>query len=466
MWVKALGERAQPFIGWACLLIILLSAVALGANRPVSWSLLSMLILLLFGAQIVVDGMRSVSGWSRRFWLPALLWLGVILWAIIQTLPGMPTGLIHPIWDSVEASGVISADPGQTRHHIMRMTMYGMVAWIAIRSCETPDDAYRFLAAIAIFSTGMALFGIYAMLTDNNPILQRDTGVVSATFNNRNSYATYAVFGVLANIAIYTRSMDVADQGRGRSRLRDFLESFFSSAWIFAFGAIVGIGAIALSQSRAGAMAGVIAALVFWSAYRRRKDGSGTILGLTLLAVFGFVAFNAATGLVDRFLATSDENGRFAIFPVILENIWERPLLGHGLGAFQETFRAHVPLTSAFNGEWDLAHNSYLENLWELGMPAAAALYLSLGLIALTLIRGVMARKRNREFASLALAAMAAAAFHALFDFSLQMPASAALFAWLIGCGWIQSFSAQDAKKKSRRRSKAASEIGAQPRMA
>ena len=46
----------------------------------------------------------------------------------------------------------------------------------------------------------------------------------------------------------------------------------------------------------------------------------------------------------------------------------------------------------------------------------------------------------------MALACFILAAFHAMFDFSLQMPALAAFFAWLMGIGYAQSFPSAEVK--------------------
>jgi hypothetical protein len=45
---------------------------------------------------------------------------------------------------------------------------------------------------------------------------------------------------------------------------------------------------------------------------------------------------------------------------------------------------------------------------------------------------------------SISLACFLLAAFHALFDFSLQMPALAGVFAWLLGLGVAQSWRSSD----------------------
>jgi len=450
---KAL-DWLQASIGWLSLVFTLFSALALGANRPVTWTILAFVIAALFALQILRD--LAVPNRDRSFviTLSALLYLTVIVWVFIQTIGDMPTDLAHPAWARIsQGLDTISGDPTQSHHGIMRLATYGMLFWIAFRSCRAPERASRFFKLIALFSSALALFGIYAFLTGFNPILDAPSSVVNASFVNRNSYATYAVFGFLVNLACYLNQSDRDVFAETIwQRLRNTLESFFAGSWIFALGSLICLTALVLTQSRAGAGAGIIAVLVFFFSYRLRGTGNGVTLGITLIAILGFVMFTSTSGLTERLLMDREEGGRFAIYPLIIDGIKERPLLGHGLGAFHDTFRAYVPETAAMGeGEWHLAHNSYLENIYELGIPAAAALYGALVLIVFWIWQGTRTRQRDRVYSCMALAAALSAGFHSVFDFSLQMPAVAALFAILLGMGAAQSISQ---RKKTRRRGK------------
>lgn len=108
-------------------------------------------------------------------------------------------------------------------------------------------------------------------------------------------------------------------------------------------------------------------------------------------------------------------------------------------GAFPLAFRPYTPRSQAA-WVWDRAHNSYLENAFEFGLPAAALLFFSLAVVGWRLHAGVRTRKRHQGTPAFALACFAAAAAHSLVDFSLQIPAIAALFAAILGIGWAQSF--------------------------
>ena len=441
----------QALIGWLALVFVLFSALALGANRPVSWIILSFLTIGLFAFQLFRDHLVSYSNRITTQGLVILLYLAVILWAIFQVVGNMPEALRHASWARVEEGlNTISADPAQGHHAIMRLITYGMLFWIGFRATQNAARAHRFVQAIAVFSTALAIFGIYALFSGSNPILDTEgSRTVNASFVNRNSYATYAVFGFLANITAYlNHTGDIRDANGIWQRLRNGLEAFFAGSWVFALGALICFTAVALTQSRAGAGAGLIAVLTFFLAYRLKGRGSSRILLIMLAVIFGFVVFTSTSGLTERLLTTTDEDGRFAIYPRVIEGIWERPWLGHGLGAFHETFRALVPIEAA-TGEWHLAHNTYLENIYELGIPATSALYLALILIITQIWRGTRIRQRDRAYSCFALASALAAGFHSVFDFSLQMPATASLFAMILGLGLAQSVSSRNRKKRT-----------------
>ncbi|MEO1189044.1 MAG: O-antigen ligase family protein, partial [Pseudomonadota bacterium] len=346
-----------------------------------------------------------------------------------------------PLWLLVpEATPSISANPISGQHIVMRLTTYGMIFWIAINATANRNRALWLVKSFAVFSAGLAVFGLLAVIAGFNPILQGfATSNVSATFINRNSYATYAVFGLVANLALYLRMVRTEQEsvGSGRKHLRAFIEAFFSGAWLFGFGAMLCLSAVLLSGSRAGTAAAIVAVLALFACLTQRQR-QNAMLWISLAVVLGAVATTLSETVATRVLQTQGD-GRFIIFPHVIDGILDRPLLGHGLGAFHDTFRARVPLEAA-GAEWERAHSSYLENAYELGLPAAAILYLSLLWIGIVLLRGVRIRRRDRLFPSVAFACFSAGALHSLVDFSLQIPAIAAMFAFLTGIGWAQSW--------------------------
>ena len=441
--------RIQALIGWAVLALCLLAVIPQGGNQPVVWTLLSFAILPLFALCMLLSLFRPIATALGRAVPVLLLYLAVLFWGAIQTELSVPSAFAHPVWADLpeNAAARISADPEQGRHIVMRLATYGMIAWVLAASALNTIRAWNYVRAIALFSSALAAYGLYAALTGYNPVLGLNDGptVVSATFVNRNSYATYGAFGLFANVAVYISQAGRGESDDDRVALRNFLENFFGGAWLYALGALICGAAIMLTASRAGigsAFVGLVVLLVCLA--RRKRIANYLVWGMVVLIV-GFVASTLSANLIGRlvFLAATGEEPRFTIYPALFQELWDRPWLGQGVGAFQDAFRPHVPPAVA-NFDWDLAHNSYLENFYELGIPGAAVLYLTLGLIVLRLLVGVRTRETDVGLPALALAVATTAALHSTLDFSLQMPACAALFAALMGLGWSQSFRRKD----------------------
>jgi hypothetical protein len=335
----------------------------------------------------------------------------------------------------------ISATPIAGAHGVFRLAAYAMVFWIAVQASINAKRALWFLKAFAIFSTLMGLFGLHAVLSGENLVLgEQATQSVSATFINRNSYALYATFGLLANLGVYLymiRSRDVVLVSR-QAAMRGLIERFFSGAWVFLFGSVVCVSALLLTASRAGIASGLLATLVLVALLQRNSAGSRAIWVSATVLLGAFVTV-LSENVLARFSGTGAGELRFVIYREMQAHLGDRLMLGHGLSAFQDTFRPHVPFEAA-SAEWSMAHSSYLENLWEMGLPAALAFYAALVWVAVVILRGAMTRKRNRIYSVVAFACLIAGGLHSLVDFSLQMPATSAMFAFLLGIGWAHAW--------------------------
>ncbi|MCH2095418.1 MAG: O-antigen ligase family protein [Rhodobacteraceae bacterium] len=431
----------RSLAAWLLFSTLVIATLALGANRPVSWTLLCLAILGLFVITQVLYITQKSPRVFLRLWFPAGLFLGALIWGALQTAPGFfPDAWAHPVWDL--AAGVpshVSADPVKGFHILMRLSCYALVFWMALISAQDGENAVRYLKAFGLFSTALAGFGLYAFLSGSNPILgELASENLSASFVNRNSYATFAGFGLIACLGLLFRSGTMHSQG-GRRAIIGLLRGIVAGGWIWIVGITLCGGAVVLSESRGGAVATAIGLIALLSTQRVKGAGAGIGPVLILGSVVLLILLSGISGTMNRFLTTTDESGRFAIYPKVVEGIGDRPVLGHGIGAFHTAFRKYVPV-EASSAEWNMAHNSYLENIFELGLPAALCFYLALALIGLQLLRGVQQRQRNRTVVSVALACFILAAVHSLFDFSLQMPALASFFAWLLGIGYAQSF--------------------------
>jgi len=93
-----------------------------------------------------------------------------------------------------------------------------------------------------------------------------------------------------------------------------------------------------------------------------------TVLGVCLVGIAG------GAGLLARFETTAiSADGRATVYVETMQAIKEHPIFGTGLGTFQFVYPTYqTPDISAF---YDLAHDDYLENTLDLGIPAALVFF-------------------------------------------------------------------------------------------
>lgn len=434
------SSTIQRIVGWSTLGVVCGSALLLAANRPIGWLFLAVVTGLLFAVQILRD--MLTPGIGKRFLriLPAaLLWLGVLIWALFQAGPA-PNGWAHPAWaEAGIAPGSISVDPEASLHGVLRLAAYAAIFWIAAEAGRDIGRNLAMLKALAVWQIVLGFFGIAAFYTAWNPILGEARSGVSASFLSPNAYAIYAGMGLYCCFVLII--LDFASRDGGDSTLsqigRKLLDGLMGGS-IMAWGGMVVLSAAMLySGSRAGTAAVITGFIVLIFVM---KSGGRLHAVLVMAAALPLLAsMLGAHKLIDDFTNIAGETMRPEVYARTVEAIATVPWQGVGLGGYREAFRAFMtPEISRF--EFDLAHNSYLENIFELGLLAAVAMYLALFWIGLQIWLGIGRRERLKAIPALGIAAMAAGGLHAVVDFSLQMPAVAGFFAFLLGLAWACSF--------------------------
>ncbi len=427
-------ETPQRVAAWSLLIGILLLTLALGANRPPAWMALSGLALL--AGVLCLPGLAQLDQVRvRALVVPGLAYFAVLTWALAQTLPGAGPALAHPHWaPAVDGMQTIAADPMTARHHVLRLAGYGAAFLVAALAARDRTVAKAFLTAIAVFGAALSAFGIIAVGIGWNPILaDRANGFVSASFLNRGAFASFAVMTFLCNLAMALRVFQA-----GNAPGTNWITRFFSGGWIFCLGAILAGVALVMSGSRAGAASLGLGAIILLATTARSRKELRLRLGISILGTVA-LALVAGSALTARLGELSTGAARFDVYWQLFASLSDRPILGNGLAGFRFAFAEHISTELAF-GEWRRAHNSFLENAFELGIPATILLYLS----PLLLLRNAPASLKTGEesdpISMCALACLAAAGFHALFDFSFQFPSNTALLAFIMGIGWTRFF--------------------------
>jgi O-antigen ligase len=189
----------------------------------------------------------------------------------------------------------------------------------------------------------------------------------------------------------------------------------------------------------------VVCALVAIGIVRARVN-PGTLASVALLAVsFTGVAVLNGAALSDRLtkIATSgvSDDLRLTLWDAAERMIRDAPILGLGLGTFTPAYTLYA--TSVQATIVDKAHNDYLELAAGWGLPAALAWWAMILWVTILCVRGIFVRRRDRVFPLLGVGATLLVGIHSIFDFSLQIPAIAVLYAALLGLGVAQAFPAR-----------------------
>jgi O-antigen ligase len=445
----------ESFLFWSLIVLVALVPLPFGSARPWSWSLYAVLVgLLLIGYGLWVVGARSARARLAlgRLAVPAVLTGAALAWSVVQTLPA-DSGLADPAWrDAASALGTaltdrITSDVFATVTAIMIVLAHFGVFALMAEFCRSPRWAERALLVLVCATSIYALGGLLAFVLVPDRLLWFERwayfGDLTSVFVNRNSAATFFGLGLLANVALLARYFeDTASSGAGRLNMQ-LLRVAAEKGWLPIIGTIACLGAVVLTHSRGGLLStgvGLVAMVICLVAVRgRRARSRWALAGLAVAAAVVVIAVGGETTFGRFGQAVLALEQRPDVFRLTQVGIADRPLTGHGLGTFENAFRAYGD--GSLNLLWERAHNDYLEAAFELGIPAAALLFLGFAYVALQCALGIRRRRRDAHYPVLATAATALVGAHALVDFSMQITAVATLYVAIVGLGYAQSWS-------------------------
>jgi putative inorganic carbon (HCO3(-)) transporter len=350
-----------------------------------------------------VAGVPGAQSWHPLSLDPASTWLGLAFLVVLALfLAGLmrtlTSGHVHAIARTLIALGVVLAVVGIAQkalgaHEARLMKIYGF--W-------TPE-----------------YFG--------NPF---------GPFVNRNHYAGWTLMVLPLALGYFAGVLEQAlgTIGAGwRNRLLWLGSDRAGQSITVGFAVLVMAVALVYSGSRSGlACAAFAVAVIAWLAVRGQVGRSVRVLvsGLFLLLLVGGIAWAGSDLVFQRFTLVPAEIGdRLGAWRDALRVIRDFPLAGTGLNTYGTASVLYQTVASAW--QYQQAHNDYLQLAAEGGLlltvPAALAVA--------ALIRLMRDRWQARLDDPLtrwlragAFVGIAAIALQSLVDFSLQIPANAALF--------------------------------------
>ncbi len=448
---------------WLYVAVLAWAPFPLGSNRPWAWYLLILLIATCWVLWGLGTWSTAEQNWSPARRHPIALTLGLLAlcWGVVQTLPWIPTGWSHPIWNMASGTlgqplaATISINPWRTTTECLKITAYLMAMWLAYVMTRRTGRAARMLDVVIAIG---AFYGLYAVVLRIAGFVQFEMfyttkavadPYLSGPFVLHNSYATFAGLSALAAIVrLITFGSAYIVTGRGfRQWLLSSMHFLFVDGVGYLFAFLICFSTLIASASRAGflaTMCGIVVVALLASARYATKLWAAIMASSLLVLAVGVIALSDDT-LAARLNALVDtgnaDEARLTLWSAALRMIGDAPVLGLGLGTFQDAYPLYASRVIPYI--MDKAHNDYLEFAAGLGLPAAAAWWVAWLLLVFTCLHGVFARRRNRHFAILAVAASILVAVHSAFDFSLQIPAVTLVYVTFLGLGLAQSQSSR-----------------------
>lgn len=434
--------------------VVALTPLPLASNRPLPAAVLGIAtgLLLVFCALSEAQSSSARQVVRRSIGGPLCLFGAVCLWIVLQYVP-LP--LDASAWTMASNAlreplpERISINPEATLTALMRLCSYAAIFWTSYRLNASSDRARKSVKLLVAIVGAYSLYGIVIFLLGNDTILlwrkwaYEDS--LTSTFVNRNNYATFAGLGLLCVYsAFYLVLKNILTRRRStKDQIVLFIETVSTrEIWLTSATICIAVSLI-LTASRAGILVSLLGLVLFQLLvikFRVRLDPrtllfAGIFVGLSaaLMTFFGNQAAYRYSQL------SLEKTTRDAIFSTTASAIHAAPWTGTGFGTFPDVIDAYQVDGFSTRVEWDKAHNTYLENALELGIPAMIALNLSIGWLAFLALRGVWQRRRYRVYPALGVAATCLVAAHSLVDFSLQIPAVSVLYAFILGLAVAQS---------------------------
>ncbi|MBV8451489.1 MAG: O-antigen ligase family protein [Deltaproteobacteria bacterium] len=311
---------------------------------------------------------------------------------------------------------------------------------LAPRTAEQSSERkFERLILLGLLTSGFLGSFIALVKWSRQTVLTAEAGGLaraSGSYGNPDHFACFLT--MILPLAVDAAAFGLSTTSRRVGPLR-----VFSGLTAFAM-----LAAVVLTGSRSG-WAGValeLTVLLLLTRWSRRKSlvpGWRTMrwaMAATLicLLLFGFIGGRGQESVMQRLReSTADATlaGRIGIWKDSLSMVRDFPLVGVGLGCWSEFFPHFESPPWPRDSYWGETHNDYLQALCEFGA-------IGFIIIAWVLVRFFQDLVRSAQKAGTCgplvvpvVAAVAGVGLEELFDFALQLPAYAFIFAMLLGLG-------------------------------
>ena len=241
-----------------------------GSNDLIAWGINAVLfpgLAVIYEASLLVRGESHPVG-IKLLKVPAILFVAVVIWIIIQNATWTPISWHHPIWamtaDTLAkpVAGSISVNRDLTTLALVRLITSASVFWLALQLCRNSSRVNSFMIAMGVIIAGYCAYGLVAFALTPGTI-QRigDTwshGYVTSTFFGRSHFATYAGIGLVVMCGLILRLYRHAfatTEGSLQFRIASIIDITGQRGAVLLAGAFIISVAILLTGSRGGLVA-------------------------------------------------------------------------------------------------------------------------------------------------------------------------------------------------------------------
>jgi len=356
----------------------------------------------------------------------------------------------------------ISVNPETSVARIHLLAVFSGLFFLVAAWADRGERILFLLGSLTVVGFLVALFGLVQHLTWNGHIywvrrVARDTAF--GPFVNHNHFAGYVemVIPVALSMAFFLldpRRRFSSATGRGEvwegqaaeephdSDDRESFASRWGQSVLAFFASVILVASLFLSQSRGGILSALMSAMVlFFLVWRRIPSrllawSIAAVLPVITLLFTLWVGADLIKQHGSALLAVEHEASLRSRWLVWNEVVHQLPLagwMGHGIGAFEDSFAPHTPPGSA--SRWDKAHNDYLQLAWETGIVGGLLIFWGLLVYGRRYLwPALRARAHSLDLFRLGIAvSVLSLLLHSFVDFNLQIGANGFLFALLAG---------------------------------
>ncbi|MFH1799227.1 MAG: O-antigen ligase family protein [Candidatus Omnitrophota bacterium] len=321
--------------------------------------------------------------------------------------------------------------PWATKTEVLKLIAYVLIFLVTLNTVRTRAGVQRLEIIMITIGFFMSIF--YLMRYFGAP--------APRGFINPDHFSAYLDMIIPLSLGFFLvpskdpRSRSAQESGSGVKKGKDDL-------WpLLIFFAIIMSAALFFTMSRGG-MLSFMATLLFIS-FLVFKRHSLRKKGWIFIVIAGFIVLMLAwlglTPVMERLLSIHAEvtslyfSGRLPIWQGTLDIIKDHPLLGTGLGTFNDIFPKYQPLENVMY-HYTYPHSEFLGLLAETGIAGFALT----GVCILGSIVYLFRRYRERHdpwvtgMSLCALGSLASIFIHSWTDFNLQIPANAILLSTLL----------------------------------